>query len=97
MVRHGFVETARAVGKVAGEMEGRDFETEWRNFMVLEVDQVVCEDAARLALKHDLRSADAIHLAAAMKLPRRDLVFSTWDLRLGEAATREGLETLPRI
>jgi predicted nucleic acid-binding protein len=53
----------------------------------------VREHAARLILRHPLRAADALQLAAALTWaearPRRH-VFASFDLRLAEAARREG-------
>lgn len=95
IARHGFVETARAVGLVSGQTAIRAFEDEWPSFSVIELDQALSDNAVRLALKHGLRSLDAIHLAAALLLPQQNLVFSTWDRRLGQAAEAEGLEVLP--
>jgi predicted nucleic acid-binding protein len=42
-----------------------------------------------------LRSLDALHLAAALLLPRDDLLLATWDRRLHAAARAEGLELVP--
>lgn len=95
IARHGFVETARAVGLASGRAAIRAFEGEWPSFTVVELDQALCDNAVRLALEHGLRSPDAIHLAAALLLPQQHLVFSTWDRRLGQAAAAEGLEVLP--
>jgi predicted nucleic acid-binding protein len=58
-------------------------------------DQRLVEHAAALCLDRDLRSLDALHLAAALVLPGDDLVFATWDRRLHAAAGAEGLQRLP--
>jgi hypothetical protein len=62
---------------------------------LIEVDQQLVENALDLALTHELRSLDALHLAAALVLPREDLVVAVWDGRLHAAAPREALAVLP--
>jgi uncharacterized protein len=93
--RIGFVETTRAVGLAAGSVAARALAAEWSAFAIVEVDQELAEQASELALRHELRSLDALHLAAALVLPSDDLVFATWDKRLYAAATASGLQLLP--
>jgi predicted nucleic acid-binding protein len=93
--RAGFVETVRAVELAAGRRATKAVEAEWSAFGVVEVDQPLVEHAAELALRLDLRSLDALHLAAALVLPHDGLVFATWDGRLHAAARRQGLDLLP--
>jgi predicted nucleic acid-binding protein len=93
--RTGFVETIRAVGIAAGARATRGVRQEWPAFSVVEVDQPLVEHAAALALQRDLRSLDSLHLAAALVLPREELVFATWDRHLHAAAASEGLPILP--
>jgi predicted nucleic acid-binding protein len=81
----------RAVGLAAGVRAIRAVKDEWFAFSVVEVDQPLVEHAAALALDHDLRCLDALHLAAALVLPADDLAFATWDRRLHDAAAAEGL------
>lgn len=95
MCRAGFVETVRAVGLVAGLPATKAFRDEWPAFGIVELDQQLAEHAAALALERALGSLDALHLAAALMLPGKDLVFATWDRRLHAAARAEGLELLP--
>ena len=55
--------------------------------------------AERLLLRHDLRSADALQLAAALTWAEgqpRTHRLATLDVRLGAAARREGFVVLPR-
>ncbi len=93
--RIGFVETVRAVGLASGTRAVRAFKREWESFGIVEVDGALAEHAATLALSTELRSLDAMHLAAALLLSREDLTLSTWDTRLHAAARRQGLRTLP--
>ncbi len=95
MCRVGFVETVRAVGLSAGQAAAGTVREEWPAFGVIEVDQRLVEDAAKLAITRELRSMDALHLAAALILPRDDLILATWDRRLHAAAAAEGLALTP--
>jgi predicted nucleic acid-binding protein len=95
MCRVGFVETARAIGLVAGESAVRRFAQEWPAFGVVEVDQDLAERAASFAFAGALRSLDALHLASALLLPRAELCVATWDRRLSNAARDQGLRVLP--
>jgi predicted nucleic acid-binding protein len=95
--RVGYVETLRAVSLTAGRSAVRAVREEWPSFGVVEVDQDLVEHAATLALDGELRSLDALHLAAALVLPPDDLVVATWDTRLHAAARREGLSVLPAV
>jgi predicted nucleic acid-binding protein len=95
MCRIGFVETVRAVGLSAGQAATTSVHEDWPAFGVIEVDQRLVEDAARLAIDRELRSMDALHLAAALMLPREDLLLATWDRRLHAAGETEGLALMP--
>jgi uncharacterized protein len=93
--RAGFVETVRAVGLSAGKAAAKTVREEWPTFAVIEVDQRLVEEAAELAIDRELRSLDALHLAAALMLPHEDLLFATWDRSLHTAAGIEGLALIP--
>lgn len=95
MCRVGFVETVRAVGLAGGRAAAKSVTDEWPALAVVEVDQRLVEDAVRLAGAHDLRSLDALHLAAALILPRETLSFASWDRRQRAAASAAGLQLLP--
>jgi predicted nucleic acid-binding protein len=95
MCRIGFVETVRAVGLSAGQAATTTVREEWPAFGVIEIDQRLVEDAAKLAITRELRSMDALHLAAALMLPPEDLLLATWDRRLHAAAQAEGLALIP--
>ena len=69
---------------------------EWPAFGVIEVDQRLVEDAAKLAIDRELRSLDALHLAAALMLPPNHLLLATWDRRLHAAAGAEGPALIPQ-
>ena len=93
--RIGYVEAARAVGLVAGDAAVKALRTEWPAFSIVEVSQTLAEAASVLALEHELRSLDALHLAAALTLPRSELLVATWDRRLHAAVRSVGLALLP--
>ncbi|MGA8744821.1 MAG: type II toxin-antitoxin system VapC family toxin [Solirubrobacterales bacterium] len=95
MCRIGYVETVRAVGLAGGRKLVKRVEADWLSIDVVEVDSALAEHAAQLALSAELRSLDALHLAAALLLPPDGLTVATWDARLHRAAVDQGLETLP--
>jgi len=51
--------------------------------------------AAELAAAHELRAADAIHLATAVAVLDAESVLVTWDKRLRQAGAQAGLVTAP--
>lgn len=63
-----------------------------REFLTIELDE---DSAVALVLRHPLRAADALHLAAALEVAatagEAHLVFACYDRRLNEAAQAEGL------
>lgn len=93
--RHGFVETARAVGLKAGGLGVMRVRDDWPHCHVVELNHKLAEQAAQLALSRGLRTLDALHLAAALTLPTESVIFATWDVRLHRAARTEGLRTFP--
>jgi predicted nucleic acid-binding protein len=95
MCRVGYVETARAVGLAVDAPAARHFEEEWPSFTVVEVDQALTESAASLTRSADLRSLDAMHLAAALQLPPENLALATYDRRLRAAAASHELRVIP--
>jgi uncharacterized protein len=97
MCRVGFLETARAVSLAGSAAAARSVRSEWPSFAVIEVDHQLVEHSIELALAHELRSLDALHLAAALILPKDDLTLAAWDRRLHTAARSEGLEVFPTI
>lgn len=94
--RIGFVETVRAVVRARGDAALERVRGDWQALDIVDVDQVLVERAAELAIESGLRSLDALHLAAALSLAEGDaLTFATWDARLHRAARAHGLRTLP--
>jgi uncharacterized protein len=93
--RIGYVETVRAVGLVAGTRVAEAVRREWPSFAIVEIDEELAEEAAALSLTTELRSLDALHLAAALVLPRTNLTLATWDRGLHAAASARGVRVLP--
>ena len=90
--RIAYVEVVRAVTLSGYDADpARD---EWAKFEIVDIDQDLAERAADVAVRHRLRSLDALHLASALTLPRDDLTVLTADRRLSDAATAEGLRVL---
>lgn len=58
---------------------------DWDRFHVVPVDPACLDRAAEIGCRHEVRTLDALHLAAADRLPR-PLVLLTFDRRQGEAA-----------
>lgn len=70
----------------------RRFESDWPYVASVPLDDSVVALAAEVAERHLLRALDAIHLASAMTLSRReDTIVSAWDRSLLDAATAEGM------
>jgi predicted nucleic acid-binding protein len=93
--RVGYVETARAIGLAAGKGAVKRFSADWPSFEVIEVDASLAEHAAELTFAEELRSLDALHLAAALLIASQELTLATWDARLHRAAQRQSLAVFP--
>lgn len=75
----------------------RDLDSDWGNYLRIEVTEPLIREAAELAERHRLRAYDAIHLASAADLRDRladQVIFASWDADLEAAARREGLALL---
>jgi uncharacterized protein len=95
MCRVGYVETARAVALGGESADIERLRCDWSLIDVIEIGKGLAEHAAGLASSTGLGALDALHLAAALTLPRDELTFATWDTRLHRAAREHGLRTLP--
>jgi len=68
---------------------------DWSRVLKIGVTAPVLAEAERLLFAHDLRAADAIHLASALLLMKRagaGMPLLTADQRMGAAAVLEGVE-----
>ncbi len=76
----------------------RSFVAHWNDYVRLDLDPALAESAVRLARAYAVRSADAIHLASALRFGGNDtrrVRFASWDGRLWEAARAAGFEMVP--
>lgn len=69
----------------------RALANDWQRFHVVPVDDLCLERATKIGCEQRVRTLDAIHLAAAERLPR-PTPFLTFDRRQSEAAVALGLE-----
>ena len=69
----------------------RRYEEDWEHVRVVPVDAECVRVAARIAIEQHIRMVDAIHLAAAMRLPR-PFRFLTFDPDQADAARALGLD-----
>lgn len=89
-----YIETLRAISRDPGEY-AKAMKRDWEDFFVIDVDQAICDRAVEVAVKHRLKSLDAIHLASALAVAPGGVVLATFDRKLHEAARNERLRTLP--
>ena len=84
-------------GELSKEEHNRmvdDLVRDWGNYFIVEVSEGVAKLGGELMERHPLRGFGAIHLASALLLRNRtdlDVLFSSFDDRLNEAARAEGL------
>ncbi|MBX3313699.1 MAG: type II toxin-antitoxin system VapC family toxin [Actinobacteria bacterium] len=67
----------------------------WSAMRSVELTEVVEGHAARLAVGHALRGADAVHLASALAVDDPALVVAVWDRRLRAGVIGEDLAVAP--
>ena len=91
----GFTETVRAVARAGEPADVERVERDWASIGAIDVDEALAWQAAKLAVRHGLRTLDALHLAAALATADDDPTFVTWDVALHRAARAEGLRVFP--
>lgn len=96
--RHTYVEVRR---NLARALEGEDwvrirshFEDDWRRTSVIDLDETTCRLAADVGEQSGLRSLDALHLGAALRLGPEAVSFVTFDLRQAQVARQLGFSVL---
>ena len=73
------------------------FGDDWSRAVRIPVTESILRTAAELAERHLLRALDAIHLASALTLSRREeVLLSAWDRSLLDAAVAEGMRVATR-
>ncbi|MBA3382001.1 MAG: type II toxin-antitoxin system VapC family toxin [Actinobacteria bacterium] len=73
------------LGETVERQLGRLLHADWEHFLVVPVDDLCLASAAEIGCERRLRTLDAIHLAAADRLPR-PFTFVTFDVRQADAA-----------
>lgn len=81
----------RGFGEAVQQGLARSLEADWEHFVVVPVDDLCLARAAEIGCDRKLRTLDAIHLAAADRLPR-PFTFVTFDVRQAEGARSLGFE-----
>jgi uncharacterized protein len=72
-----------------------DWELFWSSMRPVELSADVERAAGSLAASHQLRGADAVHLASALALGSTDITVAVWDKRLHAGAAAVGLAVAP--
>ena len=72
-----------------------EWELFWASMRPVELSADVAQAAGSLAATHQLRGADAVHLASALALGSTDLTVAVWDKRLHAGAAAVGLAVAP--
>jgi predicted nucleic acid-binding protein len=72
-----------------------DWSEFWASMRPIELSADVEREAGALAATHQLRGADAVHLASALALGSTDVTVAVWDRRLHAAAAAAGLAVAP--
>jgi len=92
------VEVRRALGLLASAVERvltrANFAHDLESISIVEVDALVCADAASIAEETGLRSLDSIHVASARRISDVDITFITFDVRQAAVARSLGLTVL---
>ena len=89
------VEVRRALGLLASAVERvltrANFARDLESISIIEVDALVCAEAASIAEETGLRSLDSIHVASARRISDVDITFITFDVRQAAVARSLGL------
>jgi len=85
------VEVIRSLQRLRASRADQD--DAMRGIYLLNLDADVRQEALRLK-PHGLRALDAIHLATALSIGRRELEFVTYDDRQAETARQAGLKVV---
>jgi predicted nucleic acid-binding protein len=98
--RHTWVEVLRNLGRLLRRPDRARvrnlFRADWSRMHVVELDAITCERAGDLAETLQVRTLDALHLAAAERAGSGTLPFVTYDIRQAQAARSLGWTVLGR-
>jgi uncharacterized protein len=99
---HPEVSVALAAARRAGDLDDKGSAAAqriwgefWPAIRPVELTHSVERHAGKLAGRHALRGADAVHLASALAIDSTALVVAVWDRRLHAEAMAEGLAVAP--
>ncbi len=91
------VETRRNLARLLKEpeftMAKQQFTVDLDGFALIAIDETTCNEAARIAEQTLCRSADAIHIASALRAGR-NTTFLTFDIKQAQAARATGLHVV---
>jgi uncharacterized protein len=98
--RHTWVEVLRNLAKLLRGSERsrlrKAFRADWDRMHVVEIDAITCERAGELAEALQVRTLDALHLAAAERAGAGAISLLTYDLRQAQAARSLGWHVVGR-
>lgn len=95
--RPTYVEVRRSLARLELEAPSparERLDEDWERFMVVEIDQLTVELAADVAETSGVRSMDALHLGAALRLGTEALDLLTFDVRQAAAARSLGFRVI---
>ena len=71
------------------------FDTAWRGYLIVELDEPVGKRAGDIAEMFGLRAGDAVQLASVLQMNLDETMLVAWDARLASAARAAGVMTYP--
>lgn len=91
--------------EILGQREYKDavanFKEDWPEFFALDVSNAVLQRVDDVIDRYNLRGFDALHLASALVLSRRnegeEIWAACWDSRLWDSFRQEGFLLIPKI
>jgi predicted nucleic acid-binding protein len=96
--RHSYVEVRLALHRALRGSRLRraqdEFELDWRDANVVELDEATCRAAVEIGETAGMKTLDALHLAAAQRAGSAELTFVTFDERQAAAARSLGWTVL---
>lgn len=96
--RHTGIEVRRNLARLLANEALADarrfFAEDWARMHVVELDRTTCDSAADLAEMTGVRTLDALHLAAAMRVGIDAVTLLTFDIRQAQAARQLHLRVL---
>lgn len=69
----------------------------WAATRAVELTELITIHAGKLASRHALRGADAVHLASLLAVGVGEALFAVWDQRLRSGAAAAGVQLAPAV